>query len=256
MDGWRKYFGSKILERGLDYYNSNAVRIYICSTDCIEAQVAGSRIYDVRINFEDSKIQSMHCNCPYEGNCKHLAALLYYVENHPELLEMHDDVSELVLSFSHAELAEFLLNELPKNPDLLNKLKLLKNHADDSYYENKLQKCYEDPLKLLKFIDDDLYDLKQANQIDLILRLSESIVNFSQEMVLYGQYDVFDEIIVKIDDLMNRLANTGFEDQVCDFLAECILNSDDESVLDLFTDTYSRFRCVEKLFDDNSTKVR
>ena len=67
----------------------------------------------------------------------------------------------------------------------------------------------------------------------------------------WSQYDVFDEIVVKIDDLMNQLANAGFENQVCDFLEEFILNSDDESVLDLFTDTYSRYRSVEKLFDEN-----
>ena len=81
--------------------------------------------------------------------------------------------------------------------------------------------------------------------------MSKSIVKYSEKIVLYGQYDVFDEIIVKIDDLMNQLANTGFDNQVCDFLEECILNSDDESVLDLFTDTYSRYWSVEKLFDEN-----
>ena len=27
----------------------------------------------------------MYCDCPYEGNCKHLGAVLYYAEEHPEL---------------------------------------------------------------------------------------------------------------------------------------------------------------------------
>ena len=247
---WEKYFTRIILERGLDYYNSNAVRMYTYSNSHVDAQVAGRNIYDVRINFKDSKITSMYCNCPYEGNCKHLAATLYYIDDHLELLNQID-YRDLLLSLTHIELMEFLSKELSRNPDLVNKLKLFKNCPDSQYYEIKLQNCYDDSFKVLKFIDDDLNDLKQANQIDLILKLSKSIVKYSEKIVLYGQYDVFDEIIVKIDDLMNQLANAGFENQVCDFLEECILNSDDESVLDLFTDTYSRYRSVEKLFDEN-----
>lgn len=68
-------------------------------------------------------------------------------------------------------------------------------------------------------------------------------------------FGVSDEIILKIDDLMYRLANSGFENSVCEFLAEFILSSDDESVLDLFTDTYSRFASVEELFDENFKKL-
>ena len=255
MKNWQKYFATEILERGLNYYKSNAVRIYNSSNTCIDAQVAGSIIYDLRIDFKDSQIDSMYCNCPYYDNCKHLAATLYYIEDHPELLRESEDITDLVLSMTQGEMVEFLLEEVQKNPDLSNRLKLFMNQdVDVEYYQNKLRMCFGNSLDVLNFIDDDLYDLKEANQIDLILTLSKSIVKYCEELVLYGQYDAFDGIIVKIDDLMNRLLNIGFEDEVCDFLEEMILTSDDESVLDLFTDTYSRYRSVEKLFDEHFDK--
>ena len=48
---WKDYFEKHILERGFDYYKSNAVRIYDYCSDEIEAQVAGSEIYNVVIRF-------------------------------------------------------------------------------------------------------------------------------------------------------------------------------------------------------------
>ena len=254
---WRKHFGSAILERGYNYFKSNAVRIYTHSNDCVEAKVAGTRIYDLRINFKDSQIQSMYCNCPYGGNCKHLAATLYYIDDHPELLECSDEHLDILSSLSHAELIEFLAAELPKNPDLLNRLKLFKNDdINQDYYKNKLKDSFDDSFNVLNFIEEELNDLKDAGQIDLVLTLSKCIVRYcEEELMYYGQYDAFEDIILKIDDLTNCLINDGFEDEVCDFLADCILNCDDESILDLFTDTYSRFRSVEELFDEHLTKI-
>ena len=250
---WQKHFESKILNRGYDYYKSNAVRIYNHSNESVEAQVAGTSIYNLKINFKDSQIKSMYCNCPYGGNCKHLAAALYYIDDHPELFEKTDEHLEILSSLSHAELYEFLSKELPKNPDLLNKLKLYKNmDVDIEYYQNKLKNCFDDSYKVIKFIDDDIHDLKDARQIDLILTFFRYIITYGEEeLCYYSKYDDFDEIIDKIDDLINQLADEGFEDEVCDFLADYILNSDNFSISEIFTDTYSRFRSVEELFDKN-----
>lgn len=107
MSDWKRYFDGKILSRGLDYYNSNAVRVISSSSSNVDAQVAGSIVYDVRINFDDSNISSMYCSCPYEGYCKHLAATLYYIDEHKELLT-ESDYMDLLVSLTHAEIIEFL----------------------------------------------------------------------------------------------------------------------------------------------------
>lgn len=256
MKSWKKHFTDVILDRGRNYYDSNAVRIYDYSPDYIDAQVAGTIIYDLRISFTDSNITSMYCNCPYEGNCKHLAATLYFIDDHPELLEKREDILDLILSSSHAELIEFLSEELKSNPELLNKFKLFKNQdIDPDFYKNKLKNSFSDPINVLKFNDDDLVMLKDAKQVDLVLDLSRSIVKYAEEIALYGQYNQCDAIIVKLYDLLYAMANSGFENQVCDFLEDFILNSDDESVLELFTDVYSRFRSIEELFDKHFTKL-
>ena len=48
------------------------------------------------------------------------------VYNHPEILK-NEDYIDLISSFSHAELVEFLAGELPQNPRLVNKLKLFES---------------------------------------------------------------------------------------------------------------------------------
>ena len=76
---WNQYFSTRILDRGYDYYQINAVRVLNSSSEFIEANVMGSSLYNVRINFIEDEIVSLYCNCPYEDNCKHLAATLYYL---------------------------------------------------------------------------------------------------------------------------------------------------------------------------------
>ena len=46
MKDWKRHFEAKILGRGQDYYESNAVRIYDYSPEHVHAQVAGSYIYE------------------------------------------------------------------------------------------------------------------------------------------------------------------------------------------------------------------
>ena len=82
---WEEYFAPHILLRGRDYYLEGAV------TDLREtgkgkyrAKVLGSVDYCVEIETEDGLPFSMECDCPYAdsgNNCKHMAAVLYAVEN-------------------------------------------------------------------------------------------------------------------------------------------------------------------------------
>ena len=255
MNNWKANFSQTILERGLDYYESNAVRTYTCSGSHISAQVAGSKMYNVSIYFENMEISSMHCDCPYEGNCKHIAATLYYLDNHQDLMN-HEDYSDLISSLTYDELVEFLYEELPKNPDLANKLKLLKNHeADSRWFHDKLENCFNSPVRVIDFMNEDLQNLKNAKQINLLFSLLKRIVDYLAELNYYGQYDAYDDVLDTVESVINNLLYLGYEKQTCDFLEEFILNSEDECVLDIFTDTYSRYRSVEELFDANFKRI-
>ena len=255
MKDWKANFSDVILGRGLEYCESNAVRTYTCSGSHISAQVAGSKMYNVSIYFENMEISSMHCDCPYEGNCKHIAATLYYLDNHQDLMN-HEDYSDLISSLTYDELVEFLYEELPKNPDLANKLKLLKNHeADSRWFHDKLENCFNSPVRVIDFMNEDLQNLKNAKQINLLFSLLKRIVDYLAELNYYGQYDAYDDVLDTVESVINNLLDLGYEKQTCDFLEEFILNSEDECVLDIFTDTYSRYRSVEELFDANFKRI-
>lgn len=69
-----------ILGRGRTYYNASRVKNLSKNNSCHSAVVTGTEEYNVVISYEDDKIASMTCNCPYAQSgerCKHMAAVLY-----------------------------------------------------------------------------------------------------------------------------------------------------------------------------------
>ena len=84
MTDWKKYFNSTILSRGRQYYHEGRVKRLTHRDHEWFAVVKGSRSYNVIARMgEDGDIEDMECSClyAYNGqNCKHMAALLYAVE--------------------------------------------------------------------------------------------------------------------------------------------------------------------------------
>ncbi len=82
---WEEYFAPHILERGLDYCREGAVVDLMADGDGVfSATVQGTDDYCVEIEMEDGIPTCMECDCPYADrgyNCKHMAAVLYAIEN-------------------------------------------------------------------------------------------------------------------------------------------------------------------------------
>lgn len=249
---WKKHFQSHIIERGYDYYNFGFVEIIKVSNNSIDANVMGSTLYKARINLDNDNIKSMYCDCPYEGYCKHLAAVLYYTEEHPELFTKKEDIKCIVDNVSHDDLKEFIINELSNDDDLLNRFRLFTNQdIDEVFYINKLKRSFSSSTNVINFIDGDLNTLIQDNQCKLVLSLCELIINYLEELNYNHKWDAFDNILDKIDTVMIRLLDSGCKNNVLEFLEHIILTNDDIDILDILTDTYSRYGDVEKLFNDN-----
>ena len=87
---WEDMFRPHILERGYDYYMTGAVESLtrLDPDDIVyEAVVDGSRSYHVEIRYDRGSVMDMQCDCPYamDGkNCKHMAAVLYEIEEKQE----------------------------------------------------------------------------------------------------------------------------------------------------------------------------
>lgn len=85
------YFDSLILSRGKSYYKEDRILDIWCQQDLVTAYIDGSEIYKVKLRVNDKEVSNFYCSCPYsedgEYMCKHIAAVLYYLEENdiPEL---------------------------------------------------------------------------------------------------------------------------------------------------------------------------
>jgi hypothetical protein len=91
---WDKYFTPVILERGYNYFTDGFVTSVKKTGSRFTGIVSGTEDYIVKINVIDTEGSIslvMDCTCPYaeDGNyCKHMAALLYAIENEDEYDEI------------------------------------------------------------------------------------------------------------------------------------------------------------------------
>ena len=177
---WKYEFQKHILERGYNYtYNVKNLKR---KDNLVEATVSGTRDYEVKINLDD---YSMSCTCPYfeRDNCKHIAAVLYCLEEekHEKIstdYESSDDIDELFESVDLADRLDFLLDLLYEDKELSNRFRQkFSKTIDRDYYKEKLSDIlFEDDFEyeLSNFIDEDmglLYDLKEY---DLLMNLLKS----------------------------------------------------------------------------------
>ena len=112
-------------KKGLDYFKSGHVLSINDKAGVISAQIKGSydNKYRAIIKYDKDKITSYSCNCPVQGECKHIAALLYYLSDKVE--------KESVLMISKGQTFTFVMSKLnnidnPKNnmPTIINAEKL------------------------------------------------------------------------------------------------------------------------------------
>lgn len=82
VNNWKSLFKSWIIERGMKYFQNEKVDIIYKSDQRIVASVNGSVKYMVSIEIDGNKIKKIACDCPHasgENNCKHMAAVLFKV---------------------------------------------------------------------------------------------------------------------------------------------------------------------------------
>ncbi len=89
---WSHLFGSAIRNRGFLYYKNGHVEKVHKAGNTYTGTVTGSssHIYRVTVTVKNDVVRSMSCTCPYaQGgiSCKHEAAVLYMIEQEPELIQ-------------------------------------------------------------------------------------------------------------------------------------------------------------------------
>ena len=82
INTFENQFNKTILKRGYDYY----IQGHVDSLDQLDkttwqAEVDGSSVYivDIQINSK-GEISFTNCDCPFNDDCKHIAAVLYTIQ--------------------------------------------------------------------------------------------------------------------------------------------------------------------------------
>ena len=93
---WEVHFEPHILERGRNYARKGAVQQITKQGDVIEAVVAGSEYYKVKLRYDGHFVSESYCSCPYAADgrfCKHMAAVLYEIDEKNEEDTVQDEES-------------------------------------------------------------------------------------------------------------------------------------------------------------------
>ena len=88
MSNWRNLFKPWIVERGQAYFECGHVVELEEEGFLVRAKVWGSREYQVEIRSDSEGVAQMVCDCPYAErgeNCKHMAAVLFALEDGTEI---------------------------------------------------------------------------------------------------------------------------------------------------------------------------
>ena len=144
---FEKLFDEKILKRGYNYYLEDAVHDVTRNGNHYEGLVYGTEIYEVQIEIDDNgNVEDMDCDCPYaeENNCKHMVALLYYLENDGKVeskkaIRNTDNYDKILDKISENEIKEFVLEKIYENFDFQNEFR---SHFVQ-YFEKTPKKVYE-----------------------------------------------------------------------------------------------------------------
>lgn len=196
MKAWKELFRSHILERGLNYYEMGLVYDLKATDVGVKAIVEGTEDYHVKIEMRDERVFDMHCDCPYadDGNyCKHMAAVLYEIENDKPDKVMHGDSIQQIKEAKN-ELEEVI----DKMPTEEVKKILLSLAWNDEALRNRIMVQYA-PITPRQIV-------RLKKQIDAIAYKNADRGGFIN---YYNASDYIDELNKFMDDCIPQLIEKG-----------------------------------------------
>ena len=198
------YFDSLILSRGKNYYKENRILDIWCQQDLVTAYIDGSEIYKIEIRANDKELNGFYCSCPYsedgEYMCKHIAAVLYYLEENDipelEILNKKSEKNKSELSQIYDEM-NYELRKISDRNGFINYyngryfVDLISNVTDyiDGFIDNEE---YNNAFELIKytyrFINDTFMDGSNGEFQDSLY-----LINESASKLLYNDkyFDIF-----------------------------------------------------------------
>ncbi|HBN96186.1 MAG TPA: hypothetical protein DDZ66_07785 [Firmicutes bacterium] len=177
-------FRDHILQRGYSYFQDGAVHNLKRDRNQIWATVQGSEDYTVYIELKDDGIEILECSCPYfqdSHNCKHLAAVLYALDEEDGELEVRSDLSlslEILESLPQEDIIDFFGRELQINEALRTRFLSMyqeRGILSESLYLRQIDSVFRFHLGSSGYIEYDEVDAFSSDVNAIISSIQELI---------------------------------------------------------------------------------
>ena len=221
MKCWKNSFDEKTLKNALKFKDD----ITDISNDGYTFKACVKGRYHVELIIQDNILYDMSCTCSKKSGCAHEAALLYFLEEFPEILEdfnekntgevIRTNVEYTLNRISPGNLLKFVRHEFRNDPKLKYRFaKYFERESiiDKKEYERKLKDILkygkEDGFKkhghydirrvgtpLKKFLRDDLEILITQKEYELAYRLVDEITSIFMDEYYWDTpvwYDMMD----------------------------------------------------------------
>lgn len=223
MDSWERNFNKVILLRGLEIQRNKKIVLVNNYDKYISALVTGDSTYEAFVEFDkNKKLINVGCECFYHDNvtpyCKHVAALLYHIED-AELLYSKINVNYITSKFFdifdnikkmnkvyHSNNKQLIIKmtKFYKEFNLLTSNYIIRNYSDEmedtclevfkiiltnliEYSENK----YYDEHTLIVILDKILEKLMKRNSLKVYKIFEEIKTSFlNQKALIFGLIDL------------------------------------------------------------------
>lgn len=269
---WKNLFRSHILDRGYEYYHSGAVKNLLRNGNLISADVVGSEEYEVTIEIENREISYMYCSCPYandNNNCKHMAAVLFELENPSNSTkESNVDLDKLVSNLSKKEMKGLLIEIFNQDENLRNRFLLsITKDFNFNYYKNLIESIIDKYTSYDGYInyykaDDFFYEIDGIfhNDIQKLIKNNQYKNAFDLSLYIFERVcneDIDDSdggltmLAQKVRETIEEILNYTFEQ---DYYFERLYNEIKKNKTDFFGDCIEEF--LFSLFDDKFLKEK
>jgi len=143
LSNFEKHISSTILQRGKEYYDSNAIiDLEETSPEHWKAEIKGTDIYTVFVKLQGENIIQHQCDCPYEYGavCKHRAAVFYALREQASQPKPKKKANKRMTLAQKVQHVLERLSEQETKSYLQEKILSDKNHRDNFliYFEHLL----------------------------------------------------------------------------------------------------------------------
>lgn len=183
-------FDKNMIVRGINYFNNGVVDNLKEDNNIYYSTLKNIDNYHIKIELNDNnEIKSMHCDCPYEGNCKHEYAVILKIKERNYKSNIAKEKSNKNESYDISISDIDLVIDILKNT---NKIKWKKLKLSEEYKKELIEKGFDIDLVNIPVVPDYPKEL-----INFFIMLNK--VKFYDENYLFNVSSIQNSRISDLD---------------------------------------------------------